>query len=116
MRADVKHVYSPDVDLDSGRVEDLSDFCISVRLIVGPVGGSGGDSFDLMVCTPTWIGRRILETGPVVGRHFLLVNHFSGREIKDFLRRQVGSLDGKDWKELAGKIGRIGMWEFEDYG
>lgn len=33
----------------------------------------------------------------------------------DYLRRRFESLQGADWPELAGRLSRLGYWEFEDY-
>ena len=35
--------------------------------------------------------------------------------IRRFLTSAVESLDGRDWSDLAGQIGRFRYWEFEDY-
>ena len=115
MRAVVRRIHSPDIDLVTGQVEDPEDFGILLQVMVGPVDGPGEESFDVMVCTPAWLARRVREQGPVIGRHYLIVDAYDRDKIEGFLRRRIESLEAEDWGELARKIGRIGMWEFEDY-
>ncbi|WP_115061397.1 Imm8 family immunity protein [Nocardia otitidiscaviarum] len=35
--------------------------------------------------------------------------------VTQYLRGYIAGLDEPSWPELAAKLGRIGMWEFEDY-
>ncbi|WP_157548061.1 Imm8 family immunity protein [Micromonospora sp. ATCC 39149] len=116
MKAEIRHIVSPDVDMDLPDLSCPSDFCALVQMTVGPKGELSGESFDIVVCTPAWIGRRVAEHGPLIGRHYLIVENFQPEAIKHFLYRQIDSLEGSSWLELAAKIGRIGRWEFEDYG
>jgi len=62
-----------------------------------------------------WLERELEAAQPLIGRHHLIVGRFDWPEISRFLRGQVEAVTGRDWTELAGSIGRVGMWEFEDY-
>lgn len=115
MRAIVRHIHSPDIDLASGQVEDPTDFGLLLQLMVGPADSPGEESFDVMVCTPAWVERVIREGGPLIGRHYLLVDTYDIERITGYLRAQVETLEAETWQGLAEKIGRIGRWEFEDY-
>ncbi len=68
-----------------------------------------------MVCTPLWLQRVVREQGPVLGRHYVIVEQFSWSAISQFLTRQVEACTGDDWPTVAEKLSRIGRWEFEDY-
>ena len=83
--------------------------------MVGPADGPGEESFDVLVCTPRWVERLVQEKGPLIGRHYLIVNQLDIPESVRFLAKQVQSLEAKDWSSLAEKLARIGQWEFEDY-
>lgn len=105
--------------------------CFSIRLRRSPdlgCQGEGGhqgfeglgsdereESFDVLVCTPTWLARVVATEGPQVGRHRLIVEKLNLHEAKLFLLRQVERLEAPTWPELAAKLSRLGYWEFEDY-
>ena len=87
-----------------------------LRMIIGPYGSPGEESFDLLICTPTWLAAEVEKNGPQIGRHHLVVANLDLPRAMSFLREQVeGRLSGETWHELAEKIARIGHWEFEDY-
>jgi hypothetical protein len=115
MRATVRRFHSPDANLDVYTSTDPSEDGLLVQMLVGPVDGPGEESFDVMVCTAAWLARIARAQGPVVGRHYLVMEHLDIRHAEAFLRSQVERLDEATWQELALKIGRLGMWELEDY-
>lgn len=115
MRAVVRELRSPDVEFDEHVPDDPEDVGVLVQIMAGPVSGPGEESFDVMVCTPRWLERRVRETGPVIGRHHLVVESWDAGGIRRYLTGAVESVEGDTWTELAEKIGRVGMWEFEDY-
>jgi hypothetical protein len=58
----------------------------------------------------------VLADQPVLmGRHWLFVAVFSPRVVEEFLRRRIEQIEGATWSEVAQKVGRLGLWEFEDY-
>lgn len=91
---------------------DSTCFTLAVRLVVGEYNKPGRDTFDLEVCTPSWLVEECRITYAQVGRHRLLVDHFDPARITTFLRSYCNECAGDDWSE---KIGRIARWEFEDY-
>lgn len=115
MKAIVRSIYSADVDIDKYVPDDPESDGVWIRLIVGPDDGPGEESFDVLVCTPLWLRVVVGEKGPLVGRHHLIVDPFDLNVAKDFLLRQVESVEAGDWPSLAGKLARLGYWEFEDY-
>lgn len=75
----------------------------------------GADTFTFYVCTPTRL-KKVLQVEPCrVGRHLLIVQHFDWAVVEASIRNLIGNLTGESWKELAAKVGRYGLWEFEDY-
>jgi Immunity protein 8 len=115
MKAAVRRLHSPDADLSTFRPDDPDDVGILVQVIAGPDGGPGEESFDVMVCTPRWLERRVRADGPLVGRHHLVVASYDGAEVTRFLTAAVEAEHAPTWNDLAARLGRIGMWEFEDY-
>jgi Immunity protein 8 len=115
IRATIRRFHSPDVDVEAYEPADPADAGFLLQLIVGPSGGPGEESFDVTVCTPAWLGRTLLGSGPLIGRHLLIVDTIDLPRIKSFLQAQIEKLDEATWLELAAKLGRLGRWEFEDY-
>jgi hypothetical protein len=116
MRANVLSIWSPDVDVAAYRPQDPSDDGFLLTIYAGPSDGPGHESFDLTVCTPSWLARRVREVGrPLVGRHYLIVESMDIEVVLAFLRKQVESIEAPTWSEVAAKVGRLGHWEFEDY-
>ncbi|MCW6005384.1 immunity 8 family protein [Micromonospora sp. CPCC 205371] len=115
MKAIIRNIHSPDIDLTSGQVEDSLNFSLLIQLIVGPADGPGEESFDVVVCTPAWIAHAVKEHGPLIGRHYLITDRYDIVRIANYLRQYIESLEADTWQGLAEKIGRIGKWEFEDY-
>ena len=115
MRAELRSFFCPDLDLDSRHgVAQADGFLLT--LLVGPIGEPGEESFDITVCTPHWLEKRVEHTGgPVIGRHLLVVSTVDMNQIIAFVGARIAELEAPTWNELAGKIGRLGYWEFEDY-
>lgn len=115
MRAVVHRFHSPDADLDHFVPDDPEDVGLLVQMVVGPAGKPGEESFDVVVCTPRWLDRWVLEEGPLIGRHHLIIGRWDAARIRLYLTEAVQSEEAPTWPELATKISRIGKWEFEDY-
>lgn len=115
MRAKVRAIYSADIDVDSYMPEDSEVEAVWIRVVVGPDGGIGEESFDVFVCTPLWLRDAVAEDGPQTGRHRLIVDPFDMNEVQDFLTRQFESIEASDWQSLGIKLAKFGHWEFEDY-
>jgi hypothetical protein len=81
----------------------------------GPIDGDGAELFQVTVCTPAALARLVEPDGVVVGRHFLFVDGLNTERVEAVIADRLRRLDGETWADLAEKIGRIGLWEFEDY-
>jgi Immunity protein 8 len=113
MRAVVRSVRFP--DLEQGAQFDPANVRELVEVCAGPSDGPGEEYFCLTVCTPAALAE-VLEDQPLlVGRHWLFVAEFDAKAVELFLRRAVERIEGPTWAEVAAKIGRLGLWEFEDY-
>lgn len=115
MRAAVKWFHSPDQDLEVFVPEDPGDAGALVQIFAGPQGTQSEESFDVVVCTPRFLNRRVQQSGPLVGRHYLIVEGWDWPMIRAYLTQAVESEEAPTWEDLGIKLGRIGKWEFEDY-
>lgn len=113
MKAELRAIESPDADLQMGILKDRD--AIAIRFLAGPRGTASEESFDLLVCTPRWIADQVKLTGLIHGRHKIIVDRIDLDAVAQYLRGYVAGLDEPTWPELAAKLSRIGMWEFEDY-
>jgi hypothetical protein len=86
-----------------------------IRVLAGPEGGPGEESFDLLVCTPTWLANEVSNHVAIVGRHHLIVEKWDAARVREIVTDLFTREQGKDWDELALRLGRLGYWEFEDY-
>ena len=96
---------------------DPAEFLLLARLYVGPSDGPGEESFDVEVCTPEWLARRCAAEGFVDARHTVVTTQYSFTEagLRSFLTRRVENISGDTWHQVAEKVARLGLWEFEDY-
>lgn len=117
MKAEISRFHSPDVD-------DLSDFDppdpaevgFLLQVLAGPVGTGGEESFDVQVCTPTWLTKRYGPGAVVPGRHMVLIAEFDWLAIEQHVRGIVKAVSGDDWREVALELDRrLGRWEFAEY-
>jgi hypothetical protein len=115
MRAKLKGISSPDVELSSYWPENEACFGFLVEAQIGPENEDGADLFQIMVCTPDWIKENCSDRKAIWGRHMLIVFVYDLNEIESTIKRYVESCVADDWHGLAMKFGRIGGWEFEDY-
>jgi hypothetical protein len=83
--------------------------------MVGPAGGVGEESFDIVVCSPRWFADVLADGEIRTGRHHLFMLRFDWDATEAFLRSEIESYEADNWEELGERIGRLGSWEFEDY-
>ncbi len=116
MKAEVKKLFSLEIDDLANYVPSDPDcFQVSLRLIAGPEGQPGEESFDFQVCSPAWLLQSLGDEEVLLLRHQLLVRKFNFQKISEFILKFVSSCHGKNWEEVALMLSRLGVWEFEDY-
>ena len=114
----LKYLHSPDIlDLpDDYLPPDPACFGFLLQAMFGPADGPGEESFDMMVCTPSWFAQKLRTAGGILsGRHYLFVEKYDIPRITEFIIKCAERCSGKTWTEVAEKLGRLGKWEFEDY-
>ena len=118
MRAELKSLHSPDIDLESFVPIDPSCFGFLLQAMIGPEGQDGAESFDIQICTPKWLldrHDRNLCPSVVFGMHKMIVFSYDLRQIHGAIQHYCNRCVGEDWQFIVGKLARIGAWEFEDY-
>ncbi|MDN6555872.1 MAG: immunity 8 family protein [Acidipropionibacterium acidipropionici] len=115
MRAEVKGFYSSDIDVHCYESSDPEIDGQWIRFLVGPQGHEGEESFDILICTPRWLEKQIEETGPRLGMNHFIVNRFDLRYAIPVLTNKITSVYGDNWDDIAGRLSKIGYWEFEGY-
>ena len=116
MKAELKGVHSPDVDdVRKYSPPDPVNFAVLIQALIGPMGEPGAESFNIEVCTPRWLETQLDGEGAIFGRHLLVVRNYDYEAIVKKIERFLDLCTGSDWPEIARKVSRIGLWEFEDY-
>ncbi len=108
-------MHSPDIaDLESS-TPSREQFAVLIQLMVGPADGPGEESFDVTLCSATWLAERAAQDGIVDAGHHLVVDGYDYDAIDRYFTRRVAACEGPTWQAVAAKVGRLGRWEFEDY-
>ena len=114
MRAQLKSLHSPDIDLSNYWPEDPGCFGFLLQAFVGPEGEDGDESFSFNVCTPRWLEIENKDR-IIFGANHLIVTNYNLPAIESHLRRYFERCVGDTWSEVSAKVARVGHWEFEDY-
>ena len=113
MRAEVRQVRFP--DLETGQPFDRVNTVQHAEVYVGVVGEPGEEHYQVTACTPAALVDLLTKQSFLLGRHWLFVAEFSPATVEAALRKLIGNIEASSRVELAQKVGRIGLWEFEDY-
>jgi len=113
MRAKLKGIFSDEFDPMNFSPVDKGCFYVTLRLLIGSLDSAGGDNFEVNVCTPRWP----IENEKLMrwGRFLVIVSEYNYSEISDFVSSYIDGCAGDHWDEVALKLSRMFMWEFEDY-
>lgn len=115
MRAAIRSI---DLDPDPRQLPaDPAEFLLLARRYVVPSDGPGEESFDVEVCTPEWLAQRCTTEVFDNGSHKFIttIDTFSETALRLALTRLVENASGTTWHEVAEKLARFGLCEFEDY-
>jgi len=109
----IKSIDSFDYDPISYIPSGIEDLAINLTVTIGVKDSSGGDNFDLFVCSPEWLLKNIWD--PEIVRHTLIIRKYDIEEIKKIITTYMEKCKSNTWLETAEKLSRYFAWEFEDY-
>lgn len=115
MRAAIRWLGNLDIDDLETWYPEGESWVLGLRILAGPDDGPGEESFDVTICSPAWLSQRVRREGVVDGRHHLVVERFDWPSLRSYIERYVAQCEAGTWREIAGKLARLGHWEFEDY-
>lgn len=115
MKAKLKRLHSPDVDLNTFCPSEPHNFGFLLQAMIGPADQEGEESFDIQVCTPQWLKSKHSQSDLVFGYHFLFVFEYDLKRIEAKVDKYCERCVGDNWQEIANKLRCIGKWEFENY-
>lgn len=120
MKPEIKDLISTDINnLEEYIMLRGSKFCFQLQMIVGPDNGPGQESFNIHICSPSWLEEKLkndpYENAYRIGRHYLFLYDICYDKLYGILSKIVNGCIGNTWDECAQKLSRIGYWEFEDY-
>jgi Immunity protein 8 len=115
MRAKLNSVHSPDIwDLERYQPELSDNFGFLLQLMIGNNETLGEDTFDIIVCTPSWLKDRYPKDHILMGRSHLIVFEYDYVRMMKFLGEYCSGCCGQSWVEIANQLSRLGDWEFEN--
>lgn len=106
--------------LESGNFADYkpsvpNNFHVTASLTIGPEDREVGSDYSIEICTPLWLDHHIQQSGPVVGRHMLVVNDFDAGEIRHRIENIISQCEVGSEAETQNRLGRFFFWDFEDF-
>lgn len=115
MNAELRDLFSNDVEDLAAFQPATGAFRLSLRAMIGPVGGEGEESFDFAVCSLAWLKAELESFALVAAQDLVIVERFDLEVIEAHVRRLVSQASGPDWPSVAGQLAQWSRWEFEDY-
>lgn len=113
MTPELKSLMCSDVDLADFSPPNTDPVRIYVEAEIGVVGEDDGDVFGLYLCNLNWIENQS-EDFLNLRAHFV-VSNFDIDQINNCISELLVNCNGSTWDEVAQKISRHFVWEFEDY-
>lgn len=132
IRAEVKAILylGPHAARDAASFEpaDPAHFGVPVQILIGETGNDLADSFDLIVCSPSWFaaeaanGRWFTQGAPLgapdavaLGSGLWFMRLWQRDDFEAAIHAVCAAASpGPDWGSVAARIGRRIPWEFDD--
>ena len=123
MKAELKSIFSPDVPngLENWSPPDPSNFALSLMVFIGSEEREEADSFDIVVCSPSWVednwdapllNHYRLGSNLRLGRGLILMKRWSYQDLEKAIL-QICDVEAETWGRMANRIGRALPWEFD---
>ncbi len=100
------------VSFESFAPEDPDCFGIWLNASIWSGDSDGADDFQIFVCNRAWLARQREAKGK---RYILLDQPYRPSVVVDALEAYLKECSGDNWPEVAAKVSKIGVWEFESY-
>lgn len=120
MKGVLRSLFSMDVleGLQNYTPSDPENFGIRVQAFVGPPDSEDRTSFDLRVCTPSWLDANLMairswEFEGLFGRGMLFMKRWNYSMLYQMIAEILDDIEGPDWQETAMRISRWIPWEYE---
>lgn len=114
MRGEIKSIHLIDYDDWQYTPDNPLEFCVAAEALIGPEGMEGLEIFSFEICSPQWFAK-YRGRGATFIRHMLFVNEYDEEAIKNAVAELVTQFSAETWVELANRLARYMLWEFEDY-
>ncbi len=108
--------------LDGYSPDDPEHFGISVMALIGTADSEKVDSFDIVVCTPSWVSEHFGDArldglvweprGVRFGNRFVFMQRWDYSALQRAVTNLCAYWEAGDWGTLANRLGRYIPWEF----
>jgi Immunity protein 8 len=117
MRGELKSLCSMEVgDLEQYLPDDPECFGFHVMAFIGTADDESSDSFDFVVCSPSWLTRNFVDVrlkrweyeseNLLFGDRLVLMRRWNFQELRVAIAEMSAAQSGADWGTLANRIGR----------
>jgi len=96
--------------LEKYQPHDETNFSFLLQIMVGVRGEDGEESFDAIVCTPKWIFSNLKKKDLLFGYHHLIVQEYDYALMVAKIKKFIGNLGSRDWKDVAEKMSYSGFF------
>jgi hypothetical protein len=115
IKPEIRRFHSPDAPfLDSYVTPANGLFVVLIQMFIGAENGEGEESFDVVVCSSSWIERKC-AVDPMFCEQMIVARSFDWPKIRKLLEQRVATVHGETWPDVARQLERIGRWEFSGY-
>jgi Immunity protein 8 len=102
---------SPDLRSDALPL-DPENCSVLLNASIGPKGSPGAENFAFTVVTPRYLAE---HSDAQWGRGLLVVDSFSWPGVTRMVEKLLAHASGSTWSEVAAKLNRELLWEFDNY-
>jgi hypothetical protein len=113
-RAELEQLYSADLEIHGPPI-DKTHFCLSFQAMIAPSNVEVCHTFQIEICTPSWLASECATQGVVWGRHMFIVGEYDLDQIKFQIEACLKRCAGEAWMEVVKQFSKFAQWEFEDY-
>jgi Immunity protein 8 len=83
--------------------------------MIGNDGGLGEESFNILVCSPSWLESEQLTKGFRWGHAMLVMRRWDPEVLERAVHDLVSHAERDSWQKIGEYLSRYAHWEFADY-